>query len=108
MAQTPISYSTTPAGKLVSSGSRYEKSRVIYYGEQRFITFETYIRQTYERVGNEKVMVVNKGVEYRPDLVSYDYYGYPDNWWKILEVNKMNDIMDFKSGVTIFLPNSGF
>lgn len=54
--------------------------------------------------GREKIMVITKGVEYRPDLVSYDVYGFVDNWWHIMEVNKIYDIIDFKAGQTIMLP----
>jgi hypothetical protein len=50
-------------------------------------------------------MVITPGVEYRPDLVSYDKYGTPNSWWMILEANGMKDIWDFKSGKTIMLPN---
>ena len=100
----PIEYSSTTS--VASSGSRYEKSRLIYYGEQRFLTYETYLRKKYNYNGTENVMVISKGVEYRPDLVSYEYYGYPDNWWRIMEVNGMKDIFEFKTGVTIFLPIS--
>lgn len=94
------------ANALVSAGSRYLDSTVYYYGERNIITFETYKRKPYEVVGDEKVMLINKGVEYRPDLVSYDYYGFPDMWWKILEANNMSDIFEFKSGRTIILPGS--
>jgi hypothetical protein len=45
-------------------------------------------------------------MEYRPDLVSQDKYGLPDFWWKIMEVNGMKDIMDFKAGKTIVLPEN--
>lgn len=93
-----------PAKNLVTAGSRYLNSDVLYYGNQNFITFETYKRTPYVKTGNERVMVITKGVEYRPDLVSYDYYGFSDAWWKILEANNMKDIYDFKSGITIILP----
>jgi hypothetical protein len=106
MAQTPIEYSPVPATYIVSSGSRYERSKVIYYGEQRFMTFETYVRRNYDTSGNESVMVITKGVEYRPDLVSHDYYGYPDHWWRILEANGMKDVFEFKTGTTIVLPKA--
>ena len=99
----PIEYSELSA--TTASGSRYQSSRVIYYGEQRFLTFEIYVRQTRKLTGQENVMVITKGVEYRPDLVSHDYYGFPDNWWKIMEVNKLKDIMEFKAGLTIILPS---
>lgn len=96
---------TIPTQNLVTPSSRYRKQLVLYYGEQRFITFDTYIRIPYTPKGNEKVMVITKGVEYRPDLVSYDIYGFPDNWWRILEANNMKDIWDFKVGRTIMIPD---
>lgn len=108
MATTPIERSNVLASQIVATGSRYENSPVIFYGEQRFLTFETYIRRNYEPTGNENVMIINKGVEYRPDLVSYDYYGFSDHWWRILEANGMKDIFEFKAGVTIMLPTIGF
>jgi len=104
MAQ-PIFYTRIRPNTLVSGGSRYLKQNVIYYGETKFMTFDTYLRQPYVAKGDEKVMVITKGVEYRPDLVSYDFYGFPDNWWRILEANGMYDVFDFKSGKTILLPN---
>lgn len=101
----PIEYTSIPSQSVVAGASRYINQRVIYYGEQRFLTFDTYLRREYQRRGDEKVMVISKGVEYRPDLVSYDFYGFPDNWWKILEANKMKDVFDFKAGKTIVLPS---
>lgn len=104
MANIPIEKSDIDSTVVVAAGSRYRSSSIIYYGEKRFLTFETYVRTEYEPTGDENVMVITKGTEYRPDLVSYDYYGYPDNWWKIMEANGMNDIFDFKAGTTIILP----
>lgn len=91
--------------KLVTPSSRYVNSRVIYWSEAKLITFETYIRKPYVASGNEKVMSITKGVEYRPDLVSFEVYGFPDLWWKIMEANGIADIIDFKAGRTILLPN---
>lgn len=100
-----IEKSKTLSRSLVSSLSRYVGSTVIHYGEQRFTTFALYNKgKGYVRNGSEKVMVVTKGVEYRPDLVAYEFYGSPDFWWVILESNKISDIWDFKAGKTIFLP----
>lgn len=99
-----IEYSVVPSGKVLPSGSRYLNQRMMYYGEQRFLTLELYKRKPYQQTGREKIMVITKGVEYRPDLVSYDIYGFTDNWWHIMEVNKIDDIIDFKAGRTIMLP----
>lgn len=101
----PIEYTDIRTDNVVDSNSRYANRKIIYYGDKRLLTFETYIRQPYKFNGKEKVMLINKGVEYRPDLVSYDVYGIPDFWWRILEANNMYDIWDFKVGTTIQLPN---
>lgn len=93
------------AKNLVTPSSRYVNSNVIYWSESRYITFETYIRKPYVISGNEKVMSISKGVEYRPDLVSFEVYGFPDLWWKIMEANGIADVFDFKAGRTILLPN---
>jgi len=99
-----IEVSPILAKNIVATGSRYIDSKVLYYGDKNFVTFETYKRVPYVKIGDEKVMLITKGVEYRPDLVSFDYYGFSDVWWKILEANGMKDIYDFKAGVTIILP----
>jgi len=100
-----IEISQVLPNSFLSSGSRYIKQNVIYYGEKKIITFDIYNRNEYQKNGKEKVMIVSKGVEYRPDLVSYDYYGFVDNWWRILEANKIKDIFEFKAGKTIILPD---
>lgn len=100
-----IQQSNITANQLVDGYSRYINQRVVYWGNDKKITFETYLRKPYVRKGTESVMVVTKGLEYRPDLLSYDYYGIPDFWWKILEVNGIKDIWEFKQGITIFLPS---
>lgn len=101
----PIETAPITANRLVTPSSRYNDKRVIYYGEQRFLTFETYVRKEYKTAGNEKIMMITKGAEYRPDLVSFQVYGFPDAWWFIMEANGIKDIFDFKAGRTIFLPN---
>lgn len=101
-----IQKSSIKASNLVSSSSRYISSSVLYYGENKFVTFETYKRKNYIKTGTEQIMVITKGVEYRPDLVSFDYYGFSDVWWRILEANNMRDIFDFTVGKTIILPEN--
>lgn len=101
----PIQYTNIQTQTIVTPSSRYRKQAVLYYGDKNFITFSIYNRKEYVVKGNEQVMVITKGIEYRPDLVSQDFYGFPDNWWRILEANKMMDIWDFKAGKTILLPD---
>lgn len=103
-----IEVSNTTVDQVTAVGSRYRKGQnVIYYGDRKFVTFDLYIRDKYQQTGAEKVMVITKGVEYRPDLVSFDFYGFSENWWRILEANKMSDVFDFKAGKTILLPEIG-
>lgn len=101
----PIEYTTISPKTLVTPDSRYREQRIIYYSEKRLMTFDTYLRKQYTFSGKEKVMVITKGYEYRPDLVSHKVYGFPGNWWRILEANKMKDIWEFKAGKTIMLPD---
>lgn len=93
---------------IVGGQSRYLGQKVIYYSDKRFITFETYNRKPYVPTGKEKVMVITKGVEFRPDLVAYDVYRVQNLWWKIMEANKIYDIYDFVAGKTIILPDNVF
>lgn len=103
-----IEQSNLRPDNIVSSQSRYLNQRVIYYSDKKFITFETYIRKAYKPTGKEKVMVITKGVEFRPDLVAYDVYKTQNLWWKIMEANKIYDVFDFVAGRTIILPSEVF
>lgn len=101
-----IEYTNLSATDFVTRISRYASSRVIYYSEEKIITFETYKRQKFVESSGDQVAVIPPGMEYRPDLVSREKYGVPDFWWKILEANKIKDIIDFKAGRTIILPEN--
>lgn len=103
---TKLELVPTNAKNFVVPTSRYSNSKVYYIGDLNVITFETYKRKTYKKTGKEKVMLITKGVEYRPDLVSYDYYGFCEAWDRILEANNMKDVFEFKSGKTIILPET--
>jgi hypothetical protein len=91
---------------LIDPASRYNKSSIIYYGDKKFITFETYKRDSYSVSANDKFYVITKITEYRPDLVSKKAYGTVSYWWKLLEANGMMDIMQFKAGTNIVIPGS--
>lgn len=105
MPKNIIEYTNIRPKSLLSPQSRYLKQKVIYYGENKFLTFDTYLKNNYTIEGNEKIMLLNKGNEYRPDLVSNQVYGFPDAWWFILETNNIKDVFDFKAGRTIMIPN---
>jgi hypothetical protein len=94
------------ADRFVTKTSRYADSTVYYYSENKFITFETYKRNINDPASDDMYMVITKSREYRPDLVSNAVYGDPDFWWKIMEVNGMKDIFDFKAGANIRLPRN--
>lgn len=99
-----IEYTNLRPTDFVTIVSRYADSRVIYYSDEKIITFETYKKKKYQPLSTDQVAVIPPGMEYRPDLVSKDKYGVPDFWWKIMEINNIKDIMDFKAGRTIVLP----
>jgi len=92
--------------KFVGVSSRYAESEVVYYTENKLLTFKTYKKKSYTPSANDKYTVITKGYEYRPDLLSNQAYGTPDFWWKILEVNGMKDIFEFRSGENIVIPNN--
>lgn len=107
MAESIRDATNISKSNLIDKASRFQKSRVIYYGNLPKTTFEIYKRVPVNINSTlDKVTLISPGWEYRPDLVSYDVYGVPDFWWKIMEVNKMNDILQFKSGTTITLPSN--
>jgi len=95
------------ATRFVESTSRYANSDVIYYGSQNKLTFKTYKRQTLPS-SSDRFTVIPNNMEYRPDLLSSKIYGVPDFWWKIMEVNKIFDIFDFKAGINIRIPANIF
>lgn len=101
-----ITNTTINTKQVIKGLSRYANSKVVYWSDKNLLTFNTYLRTPYKANGKEKIMVVTSGIEYRPDLVSFDVYGFPDAWWKILEANDMKDIWEFTAGKTIILPNS--
>jgi len=101
-----IEFTDIKQSNFVTSVSRYANSRIIYYSDEKIITFETYKRKKFNPTPKDQVTVITPKTEYRPDLLSQDKYGLPDFWWKIMEVNDIKDIMDFKSGKTIILPEN--
>ncbi len=91
--------------QFVTPTSRYNNSPVIYYTDLMRITFTTYKRQPLTTSPLDKFMIISKGFEFRPDLVSQRAYGFPDYWWKIMETNGLFDVYDFKAGVNIRIPD---
>lgn len=90
----------------IDATSRYNGLRIFYYGDQKFITFETYKRNNISSSNSDRFYVITKGTEYRPDLVAKRAYGNVGYWWKILEANGMMDIWEFVAGTNIVIPGS--
>lgn len=103
-----IEYTNIKAERFVTPTSRYKESKVLYYSDEKIITFETYKKKKYEGDGQDQVTVIPVSMQYRPDLLSKKKYGTVDFWWKIMEVNGIKDIIDFKAGKTILLPGSPY
>lgn len=103
-----VEITTIKATTFVPPTSRYASSPVEYYSEKKKITFTTYKRTPTRTSDADKFTVISKGSEYRPDLVSFHMYGTVDFWWKIMEANGMKDVMEFKAGTNIRLPNNVF
>lgn len=91
--------------RYVAPSSRYMNSEVISYGEQGILTFTTYKRQDAEFGKDDRFMIIPPGEEYRPDKTSYRAYGTVDFWWKIMEMNNIFDIFNYKAGTNIRLPS---
>lgn len=96
------------AKRFVPVSSRYANNNVVYYTEQKKLTFELYKKNKRANSKKDKFYVISSGTEYRPDLVSQKVYGTVDFWWRILEANNIKDIFDFKAGMNIRIPDAVF
>jgi hypothetical protein len=101
----------TPATNLnnadfVSTTSRYLNSPIIYWGNNNVITFTTYKRAPLVFSDTDKYMLITRGLEYRPDLIMKKAYGVAlmGYWWKVMEANRIFDVFDLKSGLTLRIP----
>jgi hypothetical protein len=101
-----IEFANIEASRFVNPTSRYSSSRVIYYSDEKILTYETYKKNNFIPSVNDQFAVIPAKMQYRPDLVSLEKYGTVDFWWKIMEVNKIKDVFDFQAGLTIILPGN--
>lgn len=108
MANTITRTNLRPQDGFVPQTSRYINSEIIYYGDEGNITFTTYKKNNYPNNSADQFAVIPASMQYRPDLVSYKYYGLVDFWWKIMEANEIKDVFDFVAGKTIRLPANIF
>lgn len=100
-----IEVTTIDPKRFVPFTSRYSDSTVLYYSENKLLTFNTYKKKILKPSSKDRFYVVTSATEYRPDKVSLTAYGTVDFWWKILEANGIKDIFDFKAGLNIRIPN---
>lgn len=94
--------------RFITPSSRYVDNKVIYYTENKLLSFDIYKKKEIPQSSQDKYAVISAGVEYRPDLVSQQAYGSVDFWWKILEANNMKDVWEFKVGTNIRIPGAFF
>jgi hypothetical protein len=76
-------YETTniAAKKFVTFSSRYSASAVVYYTENKLLTFNTYKKKKFLSSSNDRFISITANLEYRPELVSQIAYGSCDFWW---------------------------
>ena len=87
-----------------SPTSRYAESAIYQY-KNVISTFETYKRRPdLTTPDGSQWMEITPEYEFRPDILSNEVYGTPDFWWRIMEVNGMIDILEFRTGRNIRLP----
>ncbi len=101
-----IEFTNLQNSNFVANTSRYLKSPIIYYGDNRVITFTTYKRSPKITSSNDRFMLIKHGMEYRPDLIAKAAYGKNliSMWWKIMEANNIFDVFDLKAGLTLRIP----
>lgn len=99
-----IKYTLINSNKFVNPLSRYIGSKVIYYGNSGKLAFPIYKRKNMDFAPEDKYFEITKPYEFRPDLLSIDFYRVPDFWWKIMEMNRMKDVLEFKAGRNIRIP----
>lgn len=102
--------SNLPASRFVNFTSRYSNSTVVYYviNNNKKIAFKTYVKASYPVGPNDRFMLIPSQYEYRPDLASLKVYGTTDYWWALMEANNINDVFNFKTGLTIRIPSQPF
>ena len=99
-----IGFTNAEGKKYVSATSRYATTPVIDY-EGKF-AYPIYRKKNLVFHPQDKHYEISKEMEYRPDLVSNQFFGVPDFWWRIMEMNHMVDILEFRAGRNIILPGS--
>jgi len=86
--------------------SRYQNfSRKLAFTGQSFYVGLSY--GEYQYVGEEWIYEVELGTQFRPDLISYKFYGEPTYWWIIVLHNHLKDpLFDLTTGTVLRIPAS--
>ena len=100
----PFEYADFLGNKYVPPTSRYALIPVITYEGK--LAYPIYKKKKLAFHPRDQHYEITKEMEYRPDLVSHKFFGAPDFWWKIMEMNRMQDILEFRAGRNIILPGS--
>lgn len=99
-----IGFTNAEGKKYVPATSRYAVTPVIEYEGK--LAYPIYKKKQLIFHPEDKHYEITKDVEYRPDLVSNMFFGTPDFWWRIMEMNNMIDILEFRAGRNIIMPSS--
>jgi len=99
---SPIKYTGAEGSSYTLPSSRYAVTPVIIYEGKA--TFPIYRKRKNPLSPTDQHYEITKEMEYRPDKLSHRYYGAPDYWWKIMEMNGMKDILEFRAGRNIVMP----
>ena len=99
-----FTYTGQLGSKYVTPTSRYAHTPVISWEGK--LTYPIYKKKKLSFHPQDQHYEITKAVEYRPDLVSNQFFGAPDFWWRIMEMNHMQDILEFREGRNIILPGS--
>jgi len=100
----PIHYTKSEGRRYVPPTSRYATIPVIEYEGK--LAYPIYRKKKLSFGSSDQHYEITKDMEYRPDLVSNAFFGAPDFWWKIMEMNRMQDILEFRAGRNIIIPGS--
>lgn len=86
----------------LSTTSRYQSASTRVSAGNEFFT-PLFKRPTLKVVG-ERLHIVTKSEENRPDLIAYATLGDPSAWWVIMEYNKVVDPMTLLEGDNLRVP----
>jgi len=81
-----------------TGGSRFNYNAIIYHDDRDGIDKVEYKSPTLEPDDTDIIHEITPGQEYRPDLISLQYYSRSDLEWTILLLNKFDHFREFYVG----------